>query len=364
MHEMDDFLPGGEEFEARRQLVDAVVKAMARLTVEDKADILNQLMAPTCYEPAGEPDPETGVASATLSEPGTGVAIATPSEPGTAYPEFNRDAARMRVGLPKPEPKRALKPYPPMNSDYAVLDPRTGTPAPPPPPREAPSQPSPWDQPAMQTTTRTPSFAPATSERYQMCYLTDTEGRCCLCGNYMTEAHYDSYACRKNRRTAYDLDVLAGPRPNYHRELCAGMPGLQNVENLVGFWGEDMANGAEKFAQMAWAVLQQRGGFWIKTGTSNKAKQWFVGMTDIQTISVTIVSYHLHCKKYSGQIAMCITQVPLHRGLGMPAPLPATWWPTIRVHFKPEATLLRSIEAYICIYQLVEPKLDAWCGGW
>lgn len=300
-------------------------------------------------EPAAEPIPE--------NEPG-----APYGTPGNmqGYPTFDAAHAREEIGkrprsAGEPQPKKRPEParYPPLHKSTAqeVLQP-----PPPPPPRPCP---------------------PMCGD-YGMAHVMLDDGTCALCPSKMcTDGHMTAARHLQNVLCAKGLDYLCGGLEGGRcRRLHVGASGPLTLELIHQFWGfhfrANMGAGAD-FASLAHRLLLSKGVVKFKSSLRGKEHELQVAQV-VESVSCWIVSYHLGCRKYEGQIMFPIQDVNYWgvRVAGVPNGTPTTtpisppdgssWWPTIKLNFSANSGW-QDFKAFVCVYQLLRDDPTAWLGN-
>ncbi len=263
----------------------------------------------------------------------------------SAYPAFNAATAREVIG--KRPDNVVAEPHPePVSRTAQPLPKRRPTP-PPPPPRPA-------------------SFSPPAEMEggWSQAALTMPDGCCRWCpGTMCVWEHLQGAKHQRAKKVEAGLNALAGVT-KHPRFLYAGAEGALNRPLIEDFWGPYFSNDATRFQNMAWSVLLARSRVSLRPSKSGTMYSCAVGHpgtgAEIVGVRTCVVSYHVHCRQYSGQQMVAWSSIGSCGGPQVPPPL--SWWPTVQLVFE-EGTWweAQGIAAYVCIYQLLEDQVFAWC---
>jgi hypothetical protein len=182
------------------------------------------------------------------------------------------------------------------------------------------------------------------------------DGLCALCGKVATAEHMSSIDHMHRNNVHIRLDTLAG-RTDRPRELFQGYTGALTREKFISFWGREVHRLGEKGTK----IIAERG-FQVRFGTSKKARTYDLTMSDVQAITLGVVSYSKDNAKYAGMKYLPWAKVVSEVSAVADAPFPPEgtgWWPVVDIALR-DNTWVQERALLACIYQLLEKQPQAW----
>ncbi|CAE7580184.1 unnamed protein product [Symbiodinium sp. CCMP2592] len=191
--------------------------------------------------------------------------------------------------------------------------------------------------------------------------ITSLCGRCCMCDKVASDAHLTSKVHEmKLKETALLVRMLGEPKKFGHVfRFGGGCVGPLTQENIKNYWGE-----VENLIKAA----RNKSHFHLKATGAASSK---VVPRTARQFEIVVVSYDptQGCKAYrTSSLAVDWCNVPATAATTtMPALPPGqTWWPVVRLGLDPlpgKHVSDGELEAYCCVYQLLQDPAPAWWFG-